>query len=110
MIEIKAGNRAAPYLGIGYGNVAGFGEALYAHRDVLPTYRAHNEQAMAHAAIAYAKAHFRRRMMACDDVDRLNIGPVPTFKLSWDQPHEGNLFEFLYRRRATPSRLGRLVG
>jgi len=43
---------------------------------------------------------FQRRMMACDDVDRLNIGPVPTFKLSWDQPHEGNLFEHLYRQRA----------
>src|SRR5690242_6688218 len=39
----------------GHGNVAAPGEALYAHRDVLPTYRAHNEQAMAHAAIAYAK-------------------------------------------------------
>jgi acyl-CoA reductase-like NAD-dependent aldehyde dehydrogenase len=43
---------------------------------------------------------FQRRMMACDDVDRLNIGPVPTFRLSWDQPHEGNLFEHLYRQRA----------
>lgn len=45
-------------------------------------------------------AKFQRKMMACDDVDRLNIGPVPTFKLSWDQPHEGNLFEHLYRQRA----------
>jgi acyl-CoA reductase-like NAD-dependent aldehyde dehydrogenase len=45
-------------------------------------------------------ATFRRRMMACDSIDRLNIGPVPTFKLSWDQPHEGNLFEHLYRQRA----------
>ena len=43
---------------------------------------------------------FQRTMMACDNVDRLNIGPVPTFKLSWDQPHEGNLFEHLYRQRA----------
>lgn len=34
------------------------------------------------------------------DVDRLNLGPVPTSKLEWDQPHEGNLFEFLYERRA----------
>ena len=50
------------------------GEALYAHRDALPTYRAHNEQAMAHAAIAYAKAHFRRRMMACTT----SIGPGAT--------------------------------
>src|SRR5690348_11927054 len=44
----------------GHGNVAGLGEALYRHREELPTFRAHNEQAMAHAAIAYAKAHFRR--------------------------------------------------
>ena len=58
----------------GHGNVAGIGEALYAHRDVLPTYRAHNEQAMAHAAIAYAKAHMRRRMMACTT----SIGPGAT--------------------------------
>ncbi len=49
----------------GHGNVAGVGEALYQVRDQLPTYRAHNEQSMAHAAIAYAKTHNRRRMMAC---------------------------------------------
>jgi len=40
------------------------GEALYHHRRELPTYRAHNEQAMAHTAIAFAKAQMRRRMMA----------------------------------------------
>ncbi|WIX31710.1 3D-(3,5/4)-trihydroxycyclohexane-1,2-dione acylhydrolase (decyclizing) [Salinicola sp. JS01] len=49
----------------GHGNVAGLGEALYHARDRLPTYRAHNEQAMAHAAIAYAKTLERRRMMVC---------------------------------------------
>src|SRR5215813_7609066 len=58
----------------GHGNVAGLGEALYRHRALLPTYRAHNEQAMAHAAIAYAKAHFRRRIMACTT----SIGPGAT--------------------------------
>jgi 3D-(3,5/4)-trihydroxycyclohexane-1,2-dione acylhydrolase (decyclizing) len=58
----------------GHGNVAGIGEALYQHRDELPTYRAHNEQAMAHSAIAYAKAHFRRRMMAVTT----SIGPGAT--------------------------------
>jgi hypothetical protein len=30
----------------------------------------------------------------------LNLGPISTMQISWDQPHEGNLFEFLYRRRA----------
>jgi 3D-(3,5/4)-trihydroxycyclohexane-1,2-dione acylhydrolase (decyclizing) len=58
----------------GHGNVAGIGEALHAHRTELPTYRAHNEQAMALAAIAYAKAMHRRRMMACTT----SIGPGAT--------------------------------
>ncbi len=40
------------------------------------------------------------RLVASPHVDRLNIGPIPTMKISWDQPHEGNLFEHLYARRA----------
>ncbi|MCB8876084.1 3D-(3,5/4)-trihydroxycyclohexane-1,2-dione acylhydrolase (decyclizing) [Acidisoma silvae] len=55
----------------GHGNVAGLGEALHGARDVLPTFRAHNEQAMAHAAIAYTKALRRRQVMACTS----SIGP-----------------------------------
>ncbi|TIP01356.1 MAG: 3D-(3,5/4)-trihydroxycyclohexane-1,2-dione acylhydrolase (decyclizing) [Mesorhizobium sp.] len=55
----------------GHGNVAGIGEALYQVRDELPTFRAHNEQAMAHAAIAYGKANFRRRFMVATS----SIGP-----------------------------------
>src|SRR5918997_1274842 len=55
----------------GHGNVAGLGEALWQARAQLPTYRAHNEQAMAHAAIAFAKASRRRRIMACTT----SIGP-----------------------------------
>lgn len=43
---------------------------------------------------------FAARLMAAGNIDRLNIGPIPTFQLSWDQPHEGNLFEHLYRQRA----------
>ncbi|MBU6498416.1 MAG: 3D-(3,5/4)-trihydroxycyclohexane-1,2-dione acylhydrolase (decyclizing), partial [Rhodospirillales bacterium] len=58
----------------GHGNVAGLGAALHEMRDVLPTWRAHNEQGMAHAAIAYAKAIKRRRMMACTT----SIGPGAT--------------------------------
>ncbi len=58
----------------GHGNVAGMGEALSTVRNTLPTLRAHNEQAMAHAAIAYAKALRRRRMMACTT----SIGPGAT--------------------------------
>ncbi len=43
---------------------------------------------------------FIAELMGSGNVDRLNIGPVPTVRLSWDQPHEGNLFEHLYRQRA----------
>ncbi len=72
-----------PYCGgvftiFGHGNVAGLGEALYAQRDhasnPLPTFRAHNEQGMAHAAIAYSKAQFRQRIMAVST----SIGPGAT--------------------------------
>jgi acyl-CoA reductase-like NAD-dependent aldehyde dehydrogenase len=41
-----------------------------------------------------------RKLVTSPNVDRLNIGPVPTSHVSWDQPHEGNLFEHLYARRA----------
>ena len=58
----------------GHGNVAGMGEALWPVRDVLPTWRGHNEQTMAHAAIAFAKAHRRRRVMAVTS----SIGPGAT--------------------------------
>ena len=58
----------------GHGNVAGLGEALHGARDVLPTYRGHNEQAMAHAAIAYAKQLGRRRAMMVTS----SIGPGAT--------------------------------
>jgi 3D-(3,5/4)-trihydroxycyclohexane-1,2-dione acylhydrolase (decyclizing) len=58
----------------GHGNVAGMGEALYQVRRDLPTYRAHNEQAMVHAAVGFAKANFRRRMMAATT----SIGPGAT--------------------------------
>src|ERR1700683_4437022 len=66
----------APYFAgvwaiFGHGNVAGLGEALEAAGDSLPTFRAHNEQAMAHAAIAFAKQLRRRRAMICTS----SIGP-----------------------------------
>jgi acyl-CoA reductase-like NAD-dependent aldehyde dehydrogenase len=43
---------------------------------------------------------FIASLMASPNVDRLNFGPIPTYQLSWDQPHEGNLFEHLYRQRS----------
>jgi len=49
----------------GHGNVPCLGEALYAHRDVLPLYRGQNEQSMGFAAAGYAKYHLRQRIMFC---------------------------------------------
>ncbi len=58
----------------GHGNVAGLGEALEGIGAALPTWRGQNEQTMAHAAIAYAKASKRRRAMAVSS----SIGPGAT--------------------------------
>ncbi len=58
----------------GHGNVAALGEALFAAGDALPTWRGHNEQTMAHAAIAYAKASRRQHAMAVTS----SIGPGAT--------------------------------
>jgi 3D-(3,5/4)-trihydroxycyclohexane-1,2-dione acylhydrolase (decyclizing) len=55
----------------GHGNVAGLGEALHGVRETLQTWRGHNEQTMAHTAIAYAKAMKRRRAMVVTS----SIGP-----------------------------------
>jgi acyl-CoA reductase-like NAD-dependent aldehyde dehydrogenase len=43
---------------------------------------------------------FVQEIFASPNVERLNLGPIPTSRISWDQPHEGNLFEHLYRQRA----------
>ena len=37
---------------------------------------------------------------ACVHIDRLNVGPIPTNRLNWLQPHEGNIIDFLFRSRA----------
>ncbi len=58
----------------GHGNVAGLGEALYGERENFQTYRGHNEQTMAHAAIAYAKAKERRQAFMVTS----SIGPGAT--------------------------------
>jgi len=58
----------------GHGNVAGIGEALYQVKDRLPTYRGHNEQSMAHIAIAFSKARQRQQVMVATS----SIGPGAT--------------------------------
>jgi hypothetical protein len=46
------------------------------------------------------KPELRRRLLDAIEIDRLNFGGVPTTKLNWLQPHEGNIVDFLYRPRA----------
>ncbi len=43
---------------------------------------------------------FQRSLVDATHIDRLNLGPLPTIKLNWLQPHEGNIVDFLFRARA----------
>jgi len=43
---------------------------------------------------------FQRELIDAVHIDRLNIGPMPTIKLNWLQPHEGSIVDFLFRARA----------
>ncbi len=43
---------------------------------------------------------FQEQLIESPLIDRLNLGPIPTTRVAWDQPHEGNLFEFLCQRRS----------
>jgi acyl-CoA reductase-like NAD-dependent aldehyde dehydrogenase len=49
------------------------------------------------------KPELRRALLDATNIDRLNFGPVPTIRLNWLQPHEGNIVDFLYRPRALQS-------
>ena len=44
--------------------------------------------------------NFIEQLLLSPDIERLNLGTFPTNRVQWEQPHEGNLFEFLYHRRA----------
>ena len=44
--------------------------------------------------------HFIEQLLLSPDIERINLGTFPTNRVQWEQPHEGNLFEFLYHRRA----------
>jgi acyl-CoA reductase-like NAD-dependent aldehyde dehydrogenase len=43
---------------------------------------------------------FRHQLLDAIHIDRLNLGPVPTLRLNWLQPHEGSIIDFLFRARA----------
>ncbi len=50
-------------------------------------------------------AQWQRQLIDAHHIDRLNLGAIPTIKLDWLQPHEGNIVEFLFRPRAFQSSL-----
>jgi hypothetical protein len=43
---------------------------------------------------------FTSQLLNWPEIERLNLGPISTMHVSWDQPHEGNMFEFLWKRRS----------
>jgi hypothetical protein len=52
---------------------------------------------------------WERRLIDATNIDRLNIGAIPTIKLDWLQPHEGNIVDFLFRARAFQAPAERLA-
>jgi acyl-CoA reductase-like NAD-dependent aldehyde dehydrogenase len=73
-----------------------FATVVAVHRDQLP---AALGQSLVVTAIT-KDPKLIQTLVSASNVDRLNIGAVPTNQINWDQPHEGNLFEHLYARRA----------
>lgn len=73
--ELLDGTEVPLFAGVfaifGHGNVLGLGTALHEVQDELPTWRGQNEQGMALAAVAYARATDRRQVMAATS----SIGP-----------------------------------
>jgi acyl-CoA reductase-like NAD-dependent aldehyde dehydrogenase len=70
---------------------------------VSPDEMARMPQPLGKTLVVTALTRDRRlidRLLASPLVDRLNIGAIATNQISWDQPHEGNLFEHLYARRS----------
>jgi len=73
--ELLDGTEVPLFAGVfaifGHGNVLGLGTALHDAGDAMPTWRGQNEQGMALAAVAYARATDRRQVMAATS----SIGP-----------------------------------
>lgn len=73
-----------------------FASVVRVRQDAIP-------RALGPSLVVTAITHDREliaRLLASPDVGRLNLGAIPTHRISWDQPHEGNLFDHLYARRA----------
>jgi hypothetical protein len=78
-------------------------EFLFPFASVVPVTQDAIPRALGPSLVVTAITHDRKliaRLLASPDVGRLNLGAIPTQRISWDQPHEGNLFDHLYARRA----------
>lgn len=49
---------------------------------------------------------WQQQLIEATQIDRLNLGPIPTIRLDWLQPHEGNIVDFLFRARAFQAEKG----
>lgn len=78
-------------------------EFLFPFASVVEVPSAELPEALGPSLVVTAITHDQNliaKLVSASNVDRLNIGAVATNHLSWDQPHEGNLFDHLYARRA----------
>lgn len=78
-------------------------EYLFPFASVVEIPQARLPEALGQSLVVTAltnDAQFRQRLLSSNLVGRLNFGPIPTGQITWDQPHEGNLFDHLYARRA----------
>jgi len=78
-------------------------EFLFPYASVVPVRQEEIPRALGPSLVVTAITHDRAliaRLLSSPNVGRLNLGGIPTCKISWDQPHEGNLFDHLYARRA----------
>jgi acyl-CoA reductase-like NAD-dependent aldehyde dehydrogenase len=78
-------------------------EFLFPYASVVPIQQEEIPRALGPSLVVTAITRDRgliARLLSSPNVGRLNLGGIPTCKISWDQPHEGNLFDHLYARRA----------
>ena len=78
-------------------------EFLFPFASVVPVKQEDVPRALGPSLVVTAITRDRAliaRLLASPNVGRLNLGGIPTCRISWDQPHEGNLFDHLYARRA----------
>jgi hypothetical protein len=78
-------------------------EFLFPYASVVPCPQSELPRAIGPSLVVTAITNdpaLRAKLLASPNVGRLNFGGLPTCRIGWDQPHEGNLFDHLYARRA----------